>query len=220
MRVARLKLRATQAKATLPATAPPTKAPASCRKPADITEFAETHEYDVVVVGAGESGLSAIHTALEAGATVGVLQSLSIVQTAGNMAAAVDLTKTDEAGVKACVSFVNYKSDWRSNAAQVEAWARNSQEALAWWEEAALAGGIESKPYDYSVSYNGHEFFLHANTYFHEEGHQKSALLIGEDLAAAGARVSTSRRPACSCTRKASAWRAPSDRMRMAATCC
>ena len=187
MRVARLKLRATQAKATLPATAPPTKAPASCRKPADITEFAETHEYDVVVVGAGESGLSAIHTALEAGATVGVLQSLSIVQTAGNMAAAVDLTKTDEAGVKACVSFVNYKSDWRSNAAQVEAWARNSQEALAWWEEAALAGGIESKPYDYSVSYNGHEFFLHANTYFHEEGHQKSALLIGEDLAAAGA---------------------------------
>ena len=85
------------------------------------------------------------------------------------------------------MSFVNYKSDWRSNAAQVEAWARNSQEALAWWEEAALAGGIESKPYDYSVSYNGHEFFLHANTYFHEEGHQKSALVIGDDLAAAGA---------------------------------
>ena len=161
--------------------------PSFLQKPADITEFAETHEYDVVVVGAGESGLSAIHTALEAGATVGVLQSLSIVQTAGNMAAAVDLTKTDEAGIKACVSFVNYKSDWRSNAAQVEAWARNSQEALAWWEEAALAGGIESKPYDYSVSYNGHEFFLHANTYFHEEGHQKSALLIGDDLAAAGA---------------------------------
>ena len=26
-----------------------------------------------------------------------------------------------------------------------------------------------------------------ANTYFHEEGHQKSALLIGDDLAAAGA---------------------------------
>ena len=161
--------------------------PSFLQKPADITEFAETHEYDVVVVGAGESGLSAIHTALEAGATVGVLQSLSIVQTAGNMAAAVDLTKTDEAGIKACVSFVNYKSDWRSNAAQVEAWARNSQEALAWWEEAALAGGIESKPYDYSVSYNGHEFFLHANTYFHEEGHQKSALVIGDDLAAAGA---------------------------------
>ena len=74
--------------------------PSFLQKPADITEFAETHEYDVVVVGAGESGLSAIHTALEAGATVGVLQSLSIVQTAGNMAAAVDLTKTDEAGVK------------------------------------------------------------------------------------------------------------------------
>ena len=41
--------------------------PSFLQKPADITEFAETHEYDVVVVGAGESGLSAIHTALEAG---------------------------------------------------------------------------------------------------------------------------------------------------------
>ncbi len=31
-------------------------------KPEPITEFAETHEFDVVVVGAGESGLSAAAT--------------------------------------------------------------------------------------------------------------------------------------------------------------
>ena len=35
-------------------------------KPEPITDFAETVDYDVVVVGAGEAGLSAIHTALEA----------------------------------------------------------------------------------------------------------------------------------------------------------
>lgn len=157
-------------------------------KPEPITEFAETREYDVVVVGAGESGLSAVHAALEAGATVGCVQNISTVQTAGNMAAALDLSKTSEAGVKACLSFINYKSDWRSNPDVVEVWARNSMEALAWWEAEAAKGGVESKPYDYSLTYNGYEFFLHANTYFHVDGaHQTAATVIGEALAARGA---------------------------------
>lgn len=46
-----------------------------------ITDFAETHEYDVVVVGAGESGLSAVHTALEAGARVACVQNINAAQT-------------------------------------------------------------------------------------------------------------------------------------------
>ncbi|MCB7038760.1 FAD-binding protein [Eggerthella sinensis] len=157
-------------------------------QPDPITDFAETKEYDVVVVGAGESGLSAVHAALEAGASVACVQNLSTVQTAGNMAAALDLDKTSEAGLKACISFINYKSDWRSNRDVVEVWARNSQEALAWWEQEAAQGGVESKPYDYSISYNGYEFFLHANTYFHIDGaHQAAAVVIGEALAARGA---------------------------------
>ena len=127
-----------------------------------------------------------MHAALEAGASVACVQNLSTVQTAGNMAAALDLDKTSEAGLKACISFINYKSDWRSNRDVVEVWARNSQEALAWWEQEAAQGGVESKPYDYSISYNGYEFFLHANTYFHIDGaHQ--AVVIGEALAARGA---------------------------------
>ena len=162
--------------------------PSFLQKPAEITEFDEEHTYDVVVVGAGESGLSAMHAALEAGATVGALQSLSIVQTAGNMGASIDLTKTNEAGIKAVLSFINYKSDYRANLGQVETWARNSQEALAWWAEAAAKGGSESKPYDYTVNCNGHEVFFHANTYFHVEGnHNAAATVIAENLAAAGA---------------------------------
>ena len=163
--------------------------PSFLQKPAEITEFAETHEYDVVVVGAGESGLSATHAALEAGASVGVLQSLSIVQTAGNMAASIDLAKTSEAAIKACVSFISYKSDYRSNAGQVETWARTSQEALAWWAEAAAKGGSESQPYDYVVNCNGHDVFFHANTYFHDEGHQKGALVIGDAVQEEGAEI-------------------------------
>lgn len=162
--------------------------PAFLQQPEPITEFADTKEFDVVVVGAGESGLSAVHAALEAGASVACVQNINTVQTAGNMAAALDLDKTDEAGVKACISFINYKSDWRSNRDVVEVWARNSQEALAWWEDEAAKGGIESQPYDYSLTYNGYDFFLHANTYFHIEGaHQAAALVIGDALASRGA---------------------------------
>ena len=163
--------------------------PSFLNKPAEITDFAEAYEYDVVVVGAGESGLGAIHAALEAGATVGVLQSLSIVQTAGNMGASIDLTKTSEAALKAALSFINYKSDYRANMGQVETWARTSQEALAWWEQAAAKGGSESQPYDYVVNCNGHDVYFHANTYFHDEGHQKGALAIGDQVQEEGAEI-------------------------------
>lgn len=45
--------------------------------PEPIVDFAETKEYDVVVVGAGEAGLSAVHTALEAGAKVTCVQNMA-----------------------------------------------------------------------------------------------------------------------------------------------
>ncbi len=156
-------------------------------KPEPITEFAETVDYDVVVVGAGEAGLSAIHTALEAGATVACLQNTSIPFTTGNMAACIDLEKTDEAAIQACLSMINWKSDFRSNRALVEMWARTGQEALAWWEQAGAEGGFESQPYDYSISYNHYDMFFHANTYFHLEGaHNDPAQVIAEQEAAAG----------------------------------
>ena len=75
-------------------------------KPEPITEFAQTHEYDVVVIGAGESGLSAAHTAQEGGCSVAVVQNIDTPLTTGNMGASVDLDKTDEAGVQACVAFM------------------------------------------------------------------------------------------------------------------
>ena len=153
-----------------------------------ITDFVETHDYDVVVVGAGESGLAAVHTALGAGARVACVQNINAAQTTGNMAASIDLSKTDEAAVQACVSFINWKSDYRSDRDLVNIWAHNSQEALAWWAEEAAKGGVESKPHDAVLTYNGYDIHLHANTYFHVEGnHNAAATVIAENLAAAGA---------------------------------
>ncbi len=155
--------------------------------PEPITEFAETHDYEVVVVGAGESGVSAVHSALAAGARVACVQNAAAAQSTGNMAACIDLDKTSEAAIQACISFINWKSDYRSDRDLVEIWARNSQEAIAWWAETAAKGGVEAKYHDAVLPYNGYDIYLHANTYFHTEGHNASVVAIAEQLEADGA---------------------------------
>lgn len=162
--------------------------PEFLRQPDLITEFSDTKEFDVVVVGAGESGLAAVHTALEAGAKVACVQNIGTAQTTGNMGASVDTTKTDEAGVEACVAYLLEKNAYRSNRKLLEAWAKNSYEAITWWADTAAEGGAESKPFDSSKEYNGYTFYLHANTYNHLEGaHNDAALAIAEKLASDGA---------------------------------
>lgn len=162
--------------------------PAFLNAPEPITDFADTKEYDVVVVGAGESGLSAVHSALAAGASVACVQNINAAQTTGNMGAYLDLSANDEAAIEACVSFINWKSDYRSDRDLVEVWARNSEEALTWWASEAAAAGVEAIVHDAVLPYNGYEIALHANTYFHVEGnHNAAAVVIADSLAAAGA---------------------------------
>ena len=161
--------------------------PEFLQQPEPITEFAETKEYDVVVIGAGESGLAAAHTALEGGATVACVQNIPTAQTTGNMGASVDISKTDEAGVQACVAFLMEKNAYRSNRRLLEVWAKNSFEAINWWADTAAANGAESKPFDSTREYNGYTYHLHANTYNHLDGaHNAAALAIAEQLASDG----------------------------------
>ena len=165
-----------------------TNLPAFLQAPEPITDIADTKEFDIVVIGAGESGLAAVHTALEGGATVACVQNIGTAQTTGNMGASVDTTKTDEAGIQACVAFLMEKNAYRSNRKLLEAWARNSYEAVTWWAETAAASGVESKPYDSDREYNGYAYSLHANTYNHVEGaHNAAALAVCDTLAAEGA---------------------------------
>ncbi len=71
-------------------------------KPEPITDFAAEYEYDVVVVGAGESGLSAVHTALsivyrapQSGSSVEVPLS---AKSDGVMAGTMEITDQTELG--------------------------------------------------------------------------------------------------------------------------
>ena len=100
---------------------------------------------------------------------------------------ASDTTKTDEAGIQACVAFLMEKNAYRSNRKLLEAWARNSYEAVTWWADTAAEGGAESKPYDSEREYNGYTYYLHANTYNHLEGaHNDAALAVCDAVAAEG----------------------------------
>lgn len=161
--------------------------PAWLQQPEPITDFVDVKEFDVVVVGAGESGLAAAHTAAEAGAHVACVQNLPVPQTSGNMAASVDTTKTSPEGVEACVSFLMEKNAYRSNRKLLQAWAYNSFEALNWWADAAAQGGKESNPFDTEREYNGYTYYLHANTYNHLEGsHNEAAQAVYETVVADG----------------------------------
>ncbi len=144
--------------------------PAFLVAPEPITDFIDTKEFEVVVVGAGVAGMAAATSAAEAGANVGVVQKESIVISQGNMAAGVDLQQTSEAGKQALISFLTELNQHRSDRALLEAWADHSFEALAWFKAIASEGGVEvndDEPQaDRVLDINGYKVYLHANTYF------------------------------------------------------
>lgn len=166
----------------------PFAVPESMLEPEPITEFDETKEYDVVVVGAGLAGLSAVHTALEAGAHVACVQNTGVVTTSGNMGGYVDLEKSSPASVQALISYLNEKSDFRADRKLVNVWAQNSSEALQWWAAAAADGGVDNVIYDSTLHIHDYDVYLHANTYFHIDGaNNTAATAIADGLAAEGA---------------------------------
>lgn len=144
--------------------------PAFLVKPDPIVDFAETKDYEVVVVGAGVSGMSAVLAAAKEGAKVACLQKESAPSSQGNMGASLDLNQTSAGGRAALVSFLIGLSDHRSNRSLIEAWADNSFEALNQFEAATKAGGIEVNEDEPDanrvLSINGYDVYLHANTYF------------------------------------------------------
>ncbi|MEG0505435.1 MAG: FAD-dependent oxidoreductase, partial [Raoultibacter sp.] len=84
--------------------APSDGTPAFLIPPEPITDFVDTKEFDIVVVGAGVAGISAVHTALEAGASVACLQKEATPVTQGNMSACIVLEECTEAQIQAAVS--------------------------------------------------------------------------------------------------------------------
>ncbi|MCH1930973.1 FAD-binding protein [Shewanella sp. A25] len=105
------------------------------------SEIASTQTFDVVIVGAGASGVPAALSAAENSAKVAVLQKQAFAVAQGNSGAGIDLKNSDKAGVEALVSRLIADNNHRCNPALLRSWAYNSGEAVSWVIDRAKKGG-------------------------------------------------------------------------------
>ena len=97
-----------------------------------ITDFAEEHEYDVVVVGAGTTGVPAAIAAYQSGASVAVLQKQAMIIAQGNLCAKVVKEKSTEIGMLQYIHYNHKLYDYRNDPKLWERYVDRSEEAVNW----------------------------------------------------------------------------------------
>lgn len=107
------------------------------------SDISKTETFDVVVVGAGASGIPAAMSAIENGASVAVLQKENKAISQGNSGAGIDLTKSESAGVEALVAKLMKDNCHRCNPRLLRLWAYNSGEAVTWLIDRAMQAGAK-----------------------------------------------------------------------------
>ncbi len=101
----------------------------------------QTIKVDVVVVGAGASGVPAALSAFENGASVAVLQKENMAISQGNSGAGIDLVNSEKAGVEALVSTLMKENAHRCSPQLLREWAYRSGEAVTWVIDRAQKAG-------------------------------------------------------------------------------
>ena len=95
-----------------------------------ITSFAKEVDVDVVVAGAGASGVIAAVKAADMGAKVAVLQKEAVAVSQGNCSSAIIKSGSTEGGLKKWLTFATAVNCWRNNRKLLEAYIERSEEAL------------------------------------------------------------------------------------------
>ena len=90
-------------------------------------------DYEIVVVGAGASGVPAAGWAAELGAKTALLQKESTVISQGNCGSAIIKSRSTEAGIAKWIHHTNSLCDWRADTKQLRAYAEHSEEAMMWF---------------------------------------------------------------------------------------
>jgi fumarate reductase flavoprotein subunit len=101
-------------------------------KPIAEKDIKATLTFDVVVVGAGASGVPAALSAAENGAKVAVIQKHPTPVSQGNTGSGIDLATSEVAGIEALVAKLMADNNHRCNPALLKQWAYNSGEAVKW----------------------------------------------------------------------------------------
>ncbi|MEF2074183.1 FAD-dependent oxidoreductase [Consotaella aegiceratis] len=115
------------------------------KKPEPIADedIAVTETYDVVVIGAGASGVPAALSAAENGAKVAVLQKAPRPVSQGNTGSGINLDKSDKAAMETLVARLCADNNHRSNPAIVREYVYNSGEAVNWVIDRVTKNGTQ-----------------------------------------------------------------------------
>ncbi|MEQ3361559.1 FAD-dependent oxidoreductase [Raoultibacter massiliensis] len=109
-----------------------------------IEEFSEELNFDVVVVGAGTTGVPAALAAHEAGAKVAVLQKEANPVAQGMLAARVVKDQSTEAGIAAYIHEMHEFNAHQPDMALLKEFADKSQEVLEWYENRLAEIGFDA----------------------------------------------------------------------------
>ncbi len=137
-------------------------------EPISDSEIKAAETFDVVIVGAGASGVPAALSAAENGAKVAVLQKQNIVVSQGNAGAGIDLSSSETAGVEALVARLIKDNSHRCNPKLVRQWAYNSGEVIPWIIDRAKQSGAQvadkgNAPQLHITDINGYKINFHTS---------------------------------------------------------
>lgn len=110
-------------------------------------DIVETKDYEIVVVGAGNSGLAAVASALKNGAKVACVEKSTQANSSGMAAGGIDLDRSDPAAVQYIIDKHLASNGFRSIREVVETWALRSGEAINYMKE--FTAGCDD-PIDYA----------------------------------------------------------------------
>ncbi len=103
-----------------------------------ITDFADEKTYDIVVVGAGTSGVPAVLTALEEGCTVGCLEKNAFAVSQGNGCTGVVLPHCSENGARRFMYKWMEVNSFRADYDLLEFYTMHSGESILWTYKHAM----------------------------------------------------------------------------------
>ena len=105
---------------------------------APITSFADEKTYDIVVVGAGTSGVPAVLTALEEGCTVACLEKQAFAVSQGNGCTGLILPKCTAMGKRRWMHKWMEVNSYRANYDLLQFYAEHSGETILWTYKQAM----------------------------------------------------------------------------------
>lgn len=154
-----------------------------------VTEFGDEKTYDIVVVGAGTSGIPAAITAFEEGASVAVLQKEATSISQGDMSSGIVLDESTNLGLQGFKQTYRKICNYRINHDLLDTFINYSGETALWLLKHSKMAGYEGQIQEFSRNdyYDGESVGLAVNTYgIKPKGHHDMFLALSEWAAAQG----------------------------------